>query len=270
MAGINSSTFYDGEIAEVIVYNSIPSTWLARTLSVRHYLTDRYGAFTYLNASDPFFSSVDVLLHMEGTDDATSFSDSSSNTRTITQAGNAHVDHGRAKFGSSAVLLDGTGDYLSVPAGAAFGTGDFCIEAWVYQTNHSALQALFTGYNYNAAGTWRLYSWTDSTLRWYAPASGGTTPGVRITGSSNAPLNEWYHIAIATISSTTTMYLNGTSIGSSAVGNHSSGDPITIGGATGTYSGYGVVGSMDEFRITRGNGRYTSNFVVPTEAFPDS
>ena len=220
--------------------------------------------------TDSLFSNVDVLLHMEGTDDATSFTDSSSSGRTITQAGNAHVDHGRAKFGSSAMLLDGTGDYLQYTPGAVFGTADFCIEAWVYQTNHSALQALFTGYNYNAAGTWRLYSWTDSTLRWYAPASGGTSVGARITGSSDAPLNAWYHIAIATASSTATMYLNGTSIGSSAVGNHSSGNPITIGAATGTWAGYGVVGSMDEFRITRGHARYTGNFTAPTAAFPDS
>ena len=226
-----------------------------------------FGKYSTIGVSgasgDPFFSYVDVLLHMEGTDDATSFTDSSSNGRTITKAGNAHVDHGRTKFGLSAMLLDGTGDYLQYTPGASFGTGDFCIEAWVYQTNHS-------GYNYNAAGSWRLYTWTDSTLRWYAPASGGTSVGHRFTGSSDAPLNTWYHIAIATASSTATMYLNGTSIGSGSVGNHSTGTPITIGAATGTWSGYGVVGSMDEVRITRGHARYTGNFTAPTTAFPDA
>ena len=38
----------------------------------------------------------------------------------------------------------------------------------------------------------------------------------------------------------------------------------TYNGAIGFYAGY-----IDDFRITYGKARYTSNFDVPTEAFPD-
>ena len=47
VAGFNGGQYYDGEVAEVILYNSVPSAWLARTLSVRAYLNNRYGTFTY-------------------------------------------------------------------------------------------------------------------------------------------------------------------------------------------------------------------------------
>ena len=50
VSGIANNTgeqYYDGEIAEVIVYNSVPSDWKNRTLSVRSYLNTRYGTFTY-------------------------------------------------------------------------------------------------------------------------------------------------------------------------------------------------------------------------------
>ena len=81
--------------------------------------------------TDPYWANVSLLLHFEGTDASTTFTDSSSHTRTFTVSGEAQIDTAHYVFGTASGLFDGTGDYITDDTGAdsdfAF-PGDFTIE----------------------------------------------------------------------------------------------------------------------------------------------
>src|SRR3990167_5305793 len=74
-----------------------------------------------------------LMLHMDGTDGATTFTDSSDNAKTMTAVGNAQIDTAQSKFGGASGLFDGTGDWLTTPDSTDWdlGTGDFTIDFWI-------------------------------------------------------------------------------------------------------------------------------------------
>lgn len=77
--------------------------------------------------------NLSLLLHMDGTDASTTFTDSSPYGVTVTTSGNAQIDTAYYKFSTGSGMLDGTGDYLSLPDSAGFdlSTGDWSIDFWV-------------------------------------------------------------------------------------------------------------------------------------------
>ncbi|MFA9409514.1 MAG: hypothetical protein ACERKJ_11880, partial [Candidatus Dadabacteria bacterium] len=73
-----------------------------------------------------------LLLHMNGTDESTTITDSGSTGHTVTAEDNAQIDTAVYKFDNASCLFDGTDDYLSVPDHADwnFGSGLFTIDLW--------------------------------------------------------------------------------------------------------------------------------------------
>ena len=88
---------------------------------------------------------------------------------------------------------------------------------------------------------------------------------------------QWNHVAYVRSGSTLTVYMNGTSVGSTTftntLGNKSY--DYLIGGyylSSATFNtnrNAGYSQNMDELRVTNGLARYTSNFTPPTSAFPN-
>ena len=130
------------------------------------------------SSGDEYFGSVSLLLHMDGSNGSTSFTDSSSNGFTITASGDAQITTTDPKFGTGCLTLDGTGDYLSTPADAAFafGTNDFTVECWVYVNSGNSNNGLFTFGGTNTGLAVAIYqgNWTLS----FAGSSGGTVGAV--------------------------------------------------------------------------------------------
>lgn len=146
--------------------------------------------------------------------------------------------------------------YLSAASNSALnlGSGNFTIELWFNQsavktTSFMAMSdAGSTGYAFGASGT-------ANKLWWYTGASS------KILSSSNFQYGVWNHAAMVRVGSTTTMYLNGTSVGSYT-------DTTTYSGTT-TYIGtdqYGQSwnGNLSNVRIVKGIAVYTANFTPPT------
>jgi len=75
---------------------------------------DASNADTTGDTSDQYYSDVSLLLHMNGTDGSTTFTDSSSGNRTVTGNGNAAISTDQFKFGGSSYEGDGSGDAKSV------------------------------------------------------------------------------------------------------------------------------------------------------------
>lgn len=143
-----------------------------------------------------------LMLHMDGTDESTTFADDSDSEHTVTANGDAQIDTAEKKFGTGAGLFDGTGDYLSVTDSAEFdfalssspGTIDF----WIRPTSVSGTQAILSrgsgGPNdWNMTdGNMYLFQLQGSTPAFYFNNNGSA---VQVTGPSVSS-GAWSHICI--------------------------------------------------------------------------
>ncbi len=183
--------------------------------------------------------------------------------KTITAGGNAQLATAQKKFGTASLYLDGTGDYANIASNSdfGFGTDDFCIEAWVYPTSTGTYRTLFD-------------------LRTAAPADGGgIILGItdsnqlyfyynfnyRVGPVGTISTNTWTHVALARVSGSTRAFVNGTQVGSTYTDtNNYATRPLRIGADP--NGNYAFTGYVDDVRISKGAGRYSSNFVAPTSA----
>jgi len=112
-----------------------------------------------------------------------------------------------ATYGGSG-YFDGSGDYLTLPAGTAFapGTGDFTVDGWFYTTVTTANQIIWSQ---AVSGTNYFIVWADpstSTVYFNGTLSGG---GVNISSTANLQVNAWNYFSVRRASGTVTVYLNG-------------------------------------------------------------
>jgi hypothetical protein len=229
--------------------------------------------------SDPYFANVSLLLHADGADASTTFTDSSSNGLTVTALISAQIDTAQFKFGGASGLFSGSGDGLTVANNAVFamGSGDFTLEAF------ARFSSLPSSGNYNIfiakgnfSGSQRSYIWgIYNDAGSYKMFLGYTTTGTSFTLTYSTAIslstNTWYHFALSVESTTGRYFADGVQYGS-----------VTLSGAlfAGTDDLYiatrdasttqDFLGWLDELRITKGVARYTTGFTPPSAAFPNS
>lgn len=231
-------------------------------------------------SSDPFAGDVSLLLHMDGTDGSKTFIDSSSASNIVTPIIGAKISTTQSKFGGSAAAFNGSTDCLTVPANSSFefGTGDFTIECWFYQSSTPSGGALITesfshtGNNvYFAIGfcNYQISSLTGDILFFGSYINSKWTGVVHNTALPN---NQWHHVAACRHAGIVKLYANG--IGFSPGVSYADNIPIEgeiyigkrwdLTGSSSFFNGY-----IDEVRITKGVARYTENFTPPTAPFPN-
>jgi hypothetical protein len=181
--------------------------------------------------------------------------------KTVYAQGNAKLSTSQKKFGPTSLALDGVGDYITCATQSdfAFGTGAFCLEAWIYNTNQPAAnQVIFDLRTANPQVVPTFYiNATTNTLRLAVNGS------AVIDSVSTIPLNTWTHIALAKSGSSTKMFINGTQVGTTyADTNNYIQGALTIGARfDGTTPFFGYI---DDVRISKGVARYTTTFTPPT------
>jgi hypothetical protein len=196
-----------------------------------------------------------LLLHCDGADASTSFPDASATGSTITANGNAQVDTAQSKFGGASALFDGTGDFLSAPSISGFqlGSGNFTLDFWI---------RFAVGTSWSAIGKGTEWSLYGDTNRWVWKVNNASNVFVINWTPS---LSTWYHGACVRNGTTTTMYINGTSIGSgTSVNVTDSTGALNIGD---TNAGVELNGWMDEVRISKGIARWTAGFTPPAAPY---
>jgi hypothetical protein len=218
------------------------------------------AAFTPPTAPLTAITNTSLLLNYTnaGIYDATSKND-------LETVGNAQISTTQSKWGGSSIYVDGTGDYL---AGATRSsvyfnlTGDFTIETWAYFTT------VATGF----AG---IVSWTDSSgfNGWELINNAGTvyfrfltgSAGVgQVTASSAISANQWYYISVIRSGSTITLYINGSSVGSTTYsGSQTSESSFLKVGADRVGTSL-MTGYLQDMRISK----YVRPTTVPTAPFP--
>ena len=235
---------------------------------------------TGTTVGDVHFPKVEALLPFDGTNGATSTTDLSDRGNTVTFGGDAEISTAQSKFGGSSLSLDGNGDYVDLPqATNQLVSEDFTIEFW-FRINSGAGSetiGLFGSYYTGGSGKGMLMvssaTYNQVYFQWHYGASDwaylNQTQGTR-TALSN---NTWYHVAVTRSGSTWRLFLNGTQEDSVTQSSY-----ITDSGSTTRLGNYGpsatasdgLNGYIEDFRITRGVARYTSNFTAPTSAHPTS
>ena len=202
-------------------------------------------------------SSSGSSLHIKGTDASIVDKSQVSNLKLV---GNTTASTTQIKYGNSSMYFDGVGDYLTSATTSAetmeLGTGDFTMECWLYPTAASGYSMIF---DHGVTVSDISFGLKATTLQPYL-----YTSGFVINGSSNAQLNVWQHIALVRNSGTITIYLNGIGIGSTSTVYNYTAQNFMIGGAHDGLSFF--KGYMQDYRITKGLARYTTNFTPPTES----
>jgi hypothetical protein len=220
---------------------------------------------------EQYFANVKLLLHCDGSDASTTFTDNSSLAHTVTANGNAQIDTAQSKWGGASGLFDGTGDYLTVPdhADLILTSGDWTVECWL-RLNSLAANAIIMQ---RAVGTgiypWQF--WFDSSTAKFGFRGFNTSANTEFDLlSSVVTTGVWYHLAGVRDGNTMRFFLDGVSQGTDTVSialATTSSTSLSIGAAnTGSTS---FNGWIDDVRITKGTARYTANFTPPTAAFPN-
>jgi hypothetical protein len=212
---------------------------------------------------DPDFASVSLLLPMNGANGSTTFTDSSSIGHTISVFGDAQVSTASPKFGTGALTLDGTGDYLTAPSESSlgFGTSNFTIECWGYFDSFGATQYIFSQ---RQTGGFSMLLLTDGRLS-------AVTPAVNTVSQSSVTMttSTWHHLALVRNGSVYNVYVDGVKSPDTTLAGESGSTNVSYIGQRGDGTSF-LNGKIDDLRITKGVARYTATFTPPTEAFPTS
>ena len=213
------------------------------------------------------------LTAITNTETLLSFQDSGiydrSGINNVDTVSTAQIDTAVTKYGTGSIEFSGnTTDKLVVSSPElVLGTGDFTIEFWVYfnSINDGNVYTLLDGRT--SSDTTALVIAQESSGAWTSRL-GDSTLVNEGWNSATFTTGTWYHIAITRESGTTRYFKDGTKTSAdlSDTGNYDS-DTYNIGGRYAT-SGNSINGFIDDFRITKGLARYTTNFTPPTAALP--
>jgi len=239
-----------GKIDEVRLYNRALSETEIQDYCLIKGLTTAYDSYTKL------------MLHMDGTNGSTRFTDETG--KTVTAHGNAQISTAPYKFGGASGLFNGTNAYLTVPNSSDFdfGSGDFTIDFWCYPKDNDFTPIIdLRTSNEEGICIYREGGLLDMFVAWSWPSDMFV---FKLTGNNN----EWSHVALVRSGNTFTGYVNGvaatphTDARSIAAPNGTIKIGIHHRGNIEYFNGY-----VDELRISKGIARWTSNFTPPISPY---
>lgn len=215
------------------------------------------------------------LSHFDGSDGSTTIIDEK--LHTVTANGDAQLNTAQKKFGTASLLLDGAGDYLSIPDSDEWTfTGDFTIEGWVRFAALTGNHVFCSHYeNTTNQRSWFFRRTTGNLLTFqYFKFSGSSNPNASelIEGAWSPIVDTWYHVAVTRAGSTCSVFADGALIGSSVnpLPPFASNQPLIFGAVNSSGLTQFLNGWLDDWRITKGVARYTGPYAVPTAPFPNS
>ena len=211
-----------------------------------------------------------ALLHMNGTDTSTTFTDETG--KAITAVGNAQIDTAQSVFNGASGLFDGTGDYLTAADSADWqldggsNSNAWTIDFWVRFNGDPGVSPMgFVEQYTDNSNAWALLL-VNNLLEFYVLSGGAFT--VVIDNAWNPATATWYHVAVVKNGATGyMMFVDGTQIGTTqtdidTIPNLTG--SIQIGRESETSGNFDLNGWMDEVRISKGIARWTANFTPPT------
>ena len=219
----------------------------------------------------------DVSLLIRGD----TLTDLSANTHTVNEHGSTPLynDTTTTKYASGSLMLDGDGDYISIPDDPSLevGSGDFTVECWAYHSGALSSFSAIMGkrslstdkspYQFNADAS------NPEKMRFLASA--GTNWDVTLVDTDAFPTDQWVHVAATREGNAFTLWINGQSKATTtaAITLVNNSGPLLIGRPSETLSAGANEwnGNLEDIRITKGVARYTdttNGFTPPTASLP--
>lgn len=261
-----SGDSFDGQIDSLRINNAI-----ARYPT----MTTPTAAFGDDITADPSFNSTVLLLHGNGSNGSTTFTDSSFSPKSgFTIGGAAQISTTAPKFGTGSMSFTAGTSAITIPTSTDFDLGTtYTVECWVNPTNITGNQGLFNrGFYTTGSATWAGLTFGvrsfSGVLRVYFY---GTTLGdEQYTDAASAlTAGAWQHLAIVRSGTTGYLFIDGvlkgvkTGLNTPAV----STETLRIGKWDYSAGTEWFTGNMDDLRITKGVARYPIGFTVPTEEY---
>ena len=216
-----------------------------------------------------------VLLHMDGVDASTTFTDSNvgGSAHAWTAAGDAQIDTADFEFGGASGLFDGTGDFISTPDSADFtlGSSDFTIDCWFKCTAAGGVARAISGQGDDAftlgTAAFIFRRETSNVMAFYVRAISGSPLLTGTTQFTNVLNTGWHHTAVVRNGSTWKLYIDGVSESSAtdSTAVTDSANNLYVGQRSASFDPW--IGWIDEFRLSVGIARWTSNFTPPTNPY---
>jgi hypothetical protein len=217
------------------------SEWTAKTLQAG------YGTTSVL------------MMNMEGTNGSTAITDYYG--KAVSVFGNSQISTAITAAGD--LLLDGSGDYLTLPDSADWDfPGQFTIEMMVYRAVINVPHMPLSNYQ-NSSNGMTLQIDTNKVLFSF------TGDGTDLQSTSTIAATTWTHIAITRdASNVMRLFVAGTQEASATIsGSSSSTQAMHIGRYPGSI--YYFNGHMKWLRIKKGEALYTTNFTPPAAPFTE-
>lgn len=224
-------------------------------------------AYRFGGGGPPPLTGVVSLLHMDGTDGSTTFTDEVG--KTWTAHSSAQIDTAESRFGGASGLFPG-GGWIETASSAdfGFGTDDFTLEGWY------RLPSGGVGGNMTALDT---RSGSNAGVGVYMSSTGGIGVADSLAYANNSAViavastpftqGAFQHWAIVRQGTAVTGYLDGAVVFTTT-------DSRTLAAAATCFIGDNYVapsqpltGHLDEVRITKGTAIYTSAFTPPSSPF---
>lgn len=207
--------------------------------------------------------SAALLMHCDGSDGSTTFTDSSPYARTLTGSGGAQISTAQSVFGGASLDLTHVANDAVVTTGAHAGlslTGDFCVEFRFRMTSVAPL-IYFFGCD-GATLDFYIHTNTGGFISYYCLG------GVRLDKAAIST-DTWYAMCIDRSGSTIKAFIDGAEIDSftNAASMGSTGDWLF--GALAGIAGPGAGGRcyLDEIRLTVGTSLHQANYTPSATPF---
>ena len=233
---------------------------------------------------DVHFPKVKWLSPFDGSNGATTTTDSSDSNSSLTLQGSTQISTAQSKFGGSSMYVPSSteqGVYANVAGTTVNLTGDFTIEYWFHRVQVSyannmaqliygmPLSSSLSGYSM-VVGYYGSSTSTSQSLMYVSSngSSWNVASAVQLGTGSLGTVGQWVHIALVRSGSDWSYYVDGTrtytgSLGSAAIS--TPGSYMYLGRAWGSDSA--IEAYYDDFRVTQGLARYSgASFTVPTTA----
>ena len=236
---------------------------------------------------DVHFPKVKWLSAFDGSNGATSTSDSSNSNLSLTIQGSSEISTAQSKFGGSSLYVTNSnaeGVYASAAGSTINLTGDFTVEYWWHRvqvtladnmvlgplygsdslTNPTGYYGLLVGFYYGSVSTSQALLYSSSN-----GSSWNIAQNVQMGTGSLGTVGQWVHMALVRSGTTWSYYVDGTRTYTGTLGSATLATPgsyIILGKSWGNSTN-NAEGYYDDFRITQGLARYTgASFTVPTTA----
>ena len=233
---------------------------------------------------DVHFPKVKWLSPFDGSNGATTTTDSSDSNSSLTLQGSTQISTAQSKFGGSSMYVPSSteqGVYANVAGTTVNLTGDFTIEYWFHRVQVSyannmaqliygmPLSNSISGYSM-VVGYYGSSTSTSQSLMYVSSngSSWNVASAVQLGTGSLGTVGQWVHIALVRSGSDWSYYVDGTrtytgSLGSAAIA--TPGSYMYLGRAWGSDNS--IEAYYDDFRVTQGLARYSgASFTVPTTA----